>query len=351
MREMFIENPNKKTTYSFRVKPDLLEDIKLYAKATKTTVPELLNNMIDEKVEDLHLTNDYLDSKLDFNRVLSLPSLTEMYNDGNYKEYNLFNCNAGGSLYEIEKLPNNLDIWTDDKGYTSNKRGVDHEGLSFVLAPELITKSEYLENPDLLLCCLVPIYFKVSINSIRASTVAVKNISLENALKMINQAPDIGLLDKFTNFTFMVKEECKRFKIILDSARENPDGSYYAGGTGYAHKQLLLMDLWAKLILHLEEYSKEINTDIVKHEDKVIERETERENNTEKYTMSELIEKLEEANEFNFELNEKDKVIEELQTELDEVKDKQEKIMRMFEEYINLSKLTDGKYEEYNMSK
>lgn len=351
---MFIENPNKKTTYSFRVKPDLLEDIKLYAKATKTTVPELLNNMIDEKVEDLHLTNDYLDSKLDFNRVLSLPSLTEMYNDGNYKEYNLFNCNAGGSLYEIEKLPNNLDIWTDDKGYTSNKRGVDHEGLSFVLAPELISPKN-LENPELLLCCLIPIYYKVSINSIQASTVTVKNISLENALKMIKQASDISLLDKFTKFTFMVKEECKRFKIILDNARENSDGSYYAVGNTYSDEKQLLIDLYCILTLNLEKYSKEINTDVVKHEDKVIERETEKETNTEyienDYSMSELLEKLKEANEFKFELYEKDKVIEELQTELDEVKDKQEKIMRMFEEYINLSKLTEGKYDEYNMSK
>lgn len=169
-----------------------------------------------------------------------------------------------------------MDIWTDDKGYKSNKRGVDHEGLSFVLAPELITKPEYLENPDLLLCCLVPIYFKVSINSIRASTVAVKNICLENALKMINQAPDISLLDKFTNFTFMVREECRRFNIILDNARENQNESYYAGSIMYSDKNQLLMDLWAKLISNLEEYSKEINIDIVKHEDKLIEMETEK---------------------------------------------------------------------------
>lgn len=56
---------------------------------------------------------------------------------------------------------------------------------------------------------------------------------------------------------------------------------------------------------------------------------------------------MKEANEFKLKLNEKDKVIEELQLELNEVKDEQEKIMLMFKEYISLSKLTEGEYDKY----
>lgn len=219
---MFIENPNKKESYSFRVKPELLEKIKQYAKATNQTVPEILNDMIEDKVDGLHLTNDYLENKLSFNGVIGLPPLTEIYDNGNYKEFNLFGEKGNRVLYEIQQVPNNLDIWTDKDGFKSNKRGTDHEGLSFILAPELITKPEYLETPDLLLCCLIPVYFTVSINQIRKSTVLVQNISFDKALSKINQAPNIELLDDFTRFTNMVKDLILSYHNKFKNAIENP---------------------------------------------------------------------------------------------------------------------------------
>lgn len=205
---MFIENPNKKETYSFRVKPELLKNIKDYAKATDQTVPEILNNMIEEITKDLHLTNDYLENKLNFIGIIGLPSLTEIYNDGNYKEFSLFSNTENRVLYEMQRVPNNLDIWTDKEGYKSNKRGVDHEGMSFILAPELITQPEYLETPELLFCCLIPIYFKISF---KKSTVSVTNISFYNAYNKISKTSNIELLDDFTRFTNSVMDLIQKY--------------------------------------------------------------------------------------------------------------------------------------------
>lgn len=108
---MFIENPNKKETYSFRVKLDLLKNIKLYAKATNQTVPEILNELIEETVDGLHLTNDYLENDIATNSIIGLPPLEDIYDNGRYKEFGLFFETENRVFYEIQKVPNNLDIW------------------------------------------------------------------------------------------------------------------------------------------------------------------------------------------------------------------------------------------------
>lgn len=269
---MFIENPNKKESYSFRVKPDLLEKIKNYAKATNQTVPEILNDMIEEKVEGLYLTNDYLTNyNIATTNIIGLPPLEDIYNNGQYKEFGLFFENNNRVFYEVQQVPNNLDIWTDKEGYKSDKRGVDHEGLSFVLAPDLITEPEYLETPELLLCCLVPIYFRVSF---KKQTIQAKNISFNKALEYIRASPNMELLDDFTRFTSMVKEVILAYHNRFKNARENPDGTYYAGGFTYSDKNQLLIDLYSKLKIELSEYSINVNTNLISHYDKAMERAT-----------------------------------------------------------------------------
>lgn len=270
---MFVKNPQQKESYSFRVKPDLLEKIKHYAKATNQTVPKILNNMIEEKVDGLYLTNDYLEETIDSVSIIGLPPLEDMYNNGKYKEFGLFFENKNRVLYEIQKVPNNLDIWTDKEGYTSNKRGVDHEGLSFVLAPELITKPEYLETPELLLCCLVPIYFKISISK---RSIQVKNISFNEALDKIRQTPNMELLDEFTKNTQLVTYLINSYYNKYKTATKNPDGTYTAGGFTYSDKNQLLLDIYSKLIIELNEATININVNVINHIDKANERQNEK---------------------------------------------------------------------------
>ena len=271
---MFIENPNKKESYSFRVKPDLLEKIKNYAKATNQTVPEILNDLIEETVDGLHLTNDYLTSTMDSTNIIGLPPLEDIYNNGNYKEFGLFFENNNRVLYEFQKLPNNLDIWTDKEGYTSNKRGVDHEGISFVLAPELITQPEYLETPEVLLCCLVPVYFKISL---KKKTVQVKNISLTSALDKIRASPNMELLDEFTTNTELVKYIIQSYSNRFKNATRNPDGTYFSEGFVYSDKNQLLLDIFNKMIIELNEATIKINVNVLSHKNKAIERNTTKE--------------------------------------------------------------------------
>lgn len=266
---MFIENPNKKESYSFRVKPDLLEKIKNYAKATKQTVPEILNDMIEEKVDGLHLTNDYLENTIDSTNIIGLPPLMDIYNNGQYKEFGLFFENNNRVFYEVKKIPNNIDIWTDTEGYTSKKRGVDHEGISFVLAPELITNPEYLETPELLFCCLVPVYFRVSI---KKKSIQAKNISFNDALEKIRNSPNIELMDTFTANTTALKEIILKYSNSLNNASENPDGTYYSRGFIYSNKTELLNGLYSKLLMDLEVLATEINTDIVSHINEAVKR-------------------------------------------------------------------------------
>jgi len=327
---MYIKNPNKKESYSFRINPELLQKIKDYAKATDQTVPEILNDMIEDKVKDLHLTNDYLENKLSFNGVISLPPLNEIYDNGNYKEFNLFTERSNKVLYEIQRVPNNLDIWTDNEGYKSDKRGVNHEGLSFVLAPELINNPEYLQTPELLFCCLIPIYFKVNINQIRKSTISVTNVSFDKAFKMINHTKNLELLDDFTRFTNMVKDLIVNYSNRFKNAKENPDGTFYCKGYTYSDKHQLLLDLYSKLVIELSEYSINVNVNVLSHYDGTIKRlGTDKDNDNilvsdNPYLLLE-------------ELKEKDETIKGLREELDEVKQNQKELKEMIKEYLEVS--------------
>jgi len=296
---MFMENPNKKQSYSFRIQPSLLEKIKNYAKATNQTVPEILNEMIEEKVDGLYLTNDYLEERIDTNSIIGLPPLVDIYNNGNYKEFGLFFENNNRVFYEIQRIPNNLDSWTDTDGYTSKKRGTDHEGISFVLAPELITKPEYLENPELLFCCLVPVYFRVSI---KKKSIQVKNISFTNALEKIRNSPNIDLMDEFTNNTNLVKDIILGYHNTYKNAIENPDGTFKTKYYTYKDKNQLLLDTFRRLIIELNEATIKINVNVISHLDGATERQTQKaENNIllsdNPYLLNDEIDRLQNENE------------------------------------------------------
>ena len=305
---MYIENPNKKETYSFRVKPDLLKNIKLYAQATNQTVPEILNELIEETVDGLHLTNDYLENNIDTNSIIGLPPLEDIYNNGRYKEFGLFFETENRVFYEIQRVPNNLDIWRDKEGYTSNKRGVDHEGISFVLAPELINNPDYLTNPELMFCCFVPIYFRISI---KKRSIQVKNLNFDDTLKKIKNSPNMELLDKFTKHTNEVKKIIYKYSNIAKNGYGSPDNQ---------------IRIFNKLRKELLELCKSINTNIISQEDGAINRQKQR---AESYTLQTdnpyiLLNEIDKLREENKELKTQNEEITnkvtELGNELDEIK-------------------------------
>ena len=190
---MYIKNPNKKVSYSFRIKPETLEDLKLYANATNNTVPEIINQLITDKLDGVTLTNDYL-NHFKKQRII-IPDLQEIYDNTNtvetLEELDLQNPFIKGTVFNVEQIPNNLDIWdtTDNllnqHGYTSyNYPKTIHEGIEFVLAPELL-KPEHITSDrvetQLLLenSILLPIWFRVNHNN----TLAIELITFREAIE------------------------------------------------------------------------------------------------------------------------------------------------------------------------
>ena len=275
---MFIKNPNKKESYSFRVKPELLENIKNYAKATNQTVPEILNDLIEEKTKGLHLTNDYLPKGYNENIFISIPPLEELRNEN----LDLLNNNNSSNIpeikhiLEVKQISNNLDIWTDTEGYKSSNDNLKHEGIEFVLLPDLILQAGYhiVGVDGLLPYCLIPIYFRVTNNN----KLIISNIHINTAMNMIKKSQNLELLDIAKGYEYLVNGILRKYTNLLKKASFNEsEGTYYTGGFTYINYEELLKDLWSKLLVDLDDIKLDINTTVVTHLDGAIERTTTRE--------------------------------------------------------------------------
>ena len=188
-----------------------MEDLKTYATATKTTVPEVINTLITEKLDGVTLTNDYLKEYKDI--LITIPDLQEIYDNTNtvesLKTMDLQNPFLNGTVFKVKQVPNNLDVWdtTDNllnqHGYTSyDYPHTIHEGIEFVLAPALlnkdILKEEDITKTQLFLTntILLPIWFKVTPNN----TVSIELITFRESIEKVKRANNFTLMDKITNF-------------------------------------------------------------------------------------------------------------------------------------------------------
>lgn len=230
---MYLKNPNPKVSYSFRIDPDTLEELKLYAKATNKTVPEVLNYIITEKLDGVTLTNDYLNYFQD--QLITIPDLQTIYENSDtvhsLEVMDLQNPFLKGTIFKVKKIPNNLDVWdtTDDingfnqHGYTSyDYPNTDHEGIEFVLAPELITEEIVKRDKvDLQLMLtntvLLYIWFKVNFNN----TLTIELITFREAVEKIKRANNFTLLDKLTHFKTLTAE------VINELLNSTPDTDRY----------------------------------------------------------------------------------------------------------------------------
>ena len=228
---MYIKNPNKKVSYSFRIKPETLEDLKLYANATNQNVPEIINQLITEKLDGVTLTNDYLTYYKE--QQITIPDLKEIYDNTNLvdtlEELDLQNPFIKGTVYKVKRIPNNLDVWdkTDNllnqHGYTSyNYPKTVHEGIEFVLAPELL-KPEHITSDrvetQLLLenSILLPIWFRVNHNN----TLAIELITFREAIEKVKATNNFTLMDKLSHFKVITDQ------VINEAIYETPEKQVY----------------------------------------------------------------------------------------------------------------------------
>lgn len=138
---MYIKDPTKRVQYTFRVKEDLMEDLKAYAKAKDQKLPRVLNDLLTESLEGMNLSNTWLREEL--GAFITIPNEIP-------KKYpiNLLNNDQDGLKYEIKAMPNNLASWNDKYGYISQNKNVLYEGMEPMLIPSFIDNLTLTTDED-----------------------------------------------------------------------------------------------------------------------------------------------------------------------------------------------------------
>ena len=127
---MYLKDPIKRVQYTFRIKEPLMEELKVYAQAKDIKLPRLINDILEDHIKNMNLSNTWSNDPLDL--FITIPK--------NYPK-NIVNLPKGathldGWQFEVKAMPTNLDVWDDKKGYTSQQKDIKHEGVE----PLLITK-------------------------------------------------------------------------------------------------------------------------------------------------------------------------------------------------------------------
>ena len=230
----FLDDPFKKVSYSFRVEERLLEDIKSYANAEGMKLPETFNYLLKKSLEGINVNNTYLN---DYEGVLI--NITFMEFELNYTygvdnvitdEFYTFtrgatdytNFNFDGLLYEVDKIPNNLDKWFNDKGYYSNNASYEHEGVCLLIVPELILHDKTCITQESITNCLKFIYFALTLTG----TIEVKSISYKDCYRRLKKVGNDTDLIKFKNIDKLIYKFSIEF---MKEYEEDPTASEKIG--------------------------------------------------------------------------------------------------------------------------
>ena len=262
----YLEDPFKKVSYSFRIEEALLEDLKLYSKATGKKLPETFNDLLKESIEGVTVDNTYLKGYPN-NTLITIPNIIDMDKDlqskGLYtlidEAINVLDPDLEGFIYEVKQIPNNLDVWDNRKPILDvsspnlnkhNGRGYKsrhypeliHEGIEFVLIPDMIKPyqiKDCIQPQDITLYkCLVPIYFTVSLDN----SFTIEVISMKEALSKIKETNNFELLDEITSLNMRVKEIIDSIILNLDYQGEGQETFYFKGST-YSDRASFLSDV------------------------------------------------------------------------------------------------------------
>lgn len=216
----FLDDPFKKVAYSFRIEERLLNDVKKYAKATNRKLPETFNYLIRESLKGYNLDNTYLS---DFEGLII--NVTHIVKDPNsirtdarrYGSDNFLNFEKEGVLYEVKKIPNNLDVWDTELGYFSKQKDLLHEGVSVLVAPEIVFNNVFNISQDYIMDCLKYIYFKMDLNG----EVTVSNISYKECFRKLKEAGNDELLYKFKSIYATIEKFSNAFVEMIIKADDN----------------------------------------------------------------------------------------------------------------------------------
>ena len=184
----------KKIPYNIRLPKPLLDSLNAYAELTDNTTTDIVIGALNDFMKGKNVYNDYLPNMKGLS--LRLPVISsekiEFYkcnligeNSANELYHETYGYNATTEAYEILKIPNNLDVFSESLGYHSFNNSIgtsgNHKGIELVILPDVYLYYDNESVLDTLYC----VYFNVDSHKL-------KSIELIDYLDAINRATDIG---------------------------------------------------------------------------------------------------------------------------------------------------------------
>ena len=157
---MYLKDPTRRVQYTFRIKEDLMEDLKVYANAKDMKLPRLLNNIIEEYLEGMNMSNTWSNEPL--RAIITIPNEIPIKYHAD-----VLIPRIDGLQYEVKAMPYNLDSWNDKYGYIANTKGMKHKGVEPLIIPGLIKDLELKKDKataQTIAQCLFALYFVIQDN-------------------------------------------------------------------------------------------------------------------------------------------------------------------------------------------
>ena len=179
-------NVEKKVQYNIRLNQRLIDKITTYAELTGNTTTNIINTVLNDFFADKVVLNNYLDNiggvavripyaiKQKKGIIRDADELTGSFtNDIYVKEYpsDIFDVYEDylSGLFEVKKIPNNLDIFIDDSYVANaklfNPKNTIHSGIELFVynLTDLIFENKSVDDDfNSFINCLYCIYFEVS---------------------------------------------------------------------------------------------------------------------------------------------------------------------------------------------
>lgn len=190
-------NVEKKVVYNIRLPQRLIDKYNSYSELTGNTTTNIVTNVLSDFIDDKVVMNDYLDNTGGL--TVKIPYVIYQKNrlttdgDDEFDNYNLLEYNRStkyryyigdemysekyfAELFEVQKIPNNLDISNGDSYVVNDKtlivdQNAIHSGIELFVYADVVKSisvdailSDYNEY-DSFVNCLYCLYFEVDENN------------------------------------------------------------------------------------------------------------------------------------------------------------------------------------------
>ena len=255
----------KKVPYSIRLPQRLIERLNGYAELTGNTTTNVINNILDDFLSDKVVLNDYLENVGGL--TVKIPCVVyqkhrltsddeSAYNLLNYSKSETYNYEIEtaigyetisetyfAELFEIKKIPNNLDINNNDS-YVANKKtllfndNATHSGIElfiYNIADSMFADATLVNEFDSFTNCLYCLYFEVDENN-NADVYLIDYMKAINLLSasgnenykdlIIAVVTELNDVDEIANYYFVELDE-RKADLTFESEKDYAENYEY----------------------------------------------------------------------------------------------------------------------------